>query len=1304
MFKKKLNEALGIIIAASLLLGCMTTDIWAVGRASEVPGAIDVTTGTQDDARADETENRENNPSEYDRVESSSGDDNDAAESDDAAEQEEDAAEEEIIWIDVHIKSEEDLQKLAKNCRLDTYSADKKVYLDADISLLGEDFDGIPYFNGYFYGQNHTISNFMINDTRSYQGFFSRLDSDAIVSGLNVQGRVTPTGAQTIVGGIAGDNKGIISGCSFDGLVSGEDYVGGLTGINELSGIIIDCTTSGIVSGTHFTGGITGENMGNIIQCTNRSGVNITNKDSAVSVEDISVDNILATVGIGDVDKDEAEASAMINGVVDMGGIAGISIGVIQFCDNQGDVGYTNVGYNVGGIAGRQSGYIYSCANSGHIMGRKDVGGIVGQAEPYVTIDFANDITSQLSDNIAKLHDILTVTLNDADGSSDAISARLAVIKTFADQALTDTRFIENETIDWTNGIVASANEALSRIDFIMDEAAKKDGVMDKTSDAAGNAKTAMGQFDTAISHIDIYGYLSESEAAEYDAAKTTLADAVSEHAGYVDEVYERMYRFYIDTHKYDAEFSETGDGKVNENNLSFKSSDGTYVIGDKEHNSKIGPQGTTYEDSVYSTEGHWVHRGAGEGDSDVTFPGGSEEQAKLDRKLTSKAAAEANTSAGIYADEKYAANHSGHSYSTDVSEATETISTLTLKYSDQMSADTKRDAQKAVDSLKKSMGDLQDAGDQAKSIITTLNDKGDITLPSLSAEYKAHANSLTNNIQGMSDNFGLLNSEMNGASDKLINNLHGVNDQFNVIMQLFTDAIDGVLDNDYSNTYTDNSLEVCRTTTDATVDSCTNAGAVEGSINVSGICGTMAIEYDFDLESDITGVRDAALNKSYQTKCVLRDDINNGKVTAQKNYAGGVCGLQELGTIVGGQNYNTICSSTASYVGGIAGSSVSSIVNGYSKCSLQGKSYVGGIVGDGTRIYDSFAMVKIDDAGEWYGAIAGHVATDADIVNNFFVSEDLSGIDRVSYKGMAEPVSYSYVEETIGDVPSDFSKIFVMYMLDEDPDSEDDELVLLQRLPYSYGENIDEEKYPQVPEKEGYYVEWDIPCIDGISNDEIVTASYVRCNSTLAGDILRLSGQSAILVDGGFRKEDVLGAVLQVQAPDALPDSREYWEIVIPDDGQASHMVRYMKADTMEDWPDIYIYRDASWELIETEDINKMGSYETFMVDGDNVKLQMVYSDAKKNKIRNILTVIGIIVGAAAMMLLIILAVKSRKRVHRKVKKKAQAIREKAEAREPAIKFVEESDFEDALDDDQSISDGSEKVLGKPNGGSVND
>ena len=58
----------------------------------------------------------------------------------------------------IHIKTEEDLQSLARSCTLDSYSRGKKVVLDNDLVLESTGVLPIPSFGGAFDGGGHTIS------------------------------------------------------------------------------------------------------------------------------------------------------------------------------------------------------------------------------------------------------------------------------------------------------------------------------------------------------------------------------------------------------------------------------------------------------------------------------------------------------------------------------------------------------------------------------------------------------------------------------------------------------------------------------------------------------------------------------------------------------------------------------------------------------------------------------------------------------------------------------------------------------------------------------------------------------------------------------------------------------------------------------------------------------------------------------------------------------------------------------------------------------------------------------------------
>ena len=161
-----------------------------------------------------------------------------------------------------HIGTVDDLMQLADSCRLDSWSKNRTVYLDADLELTGSGFAGIPSFSGVFEGQGHTISGLSLVDDGSVIGFFRYVQQGANVRDLVIRGRSMPTGSRSTVGGIAGSNAGTLHNCRFEGVSSGASVVGGIAGTNLAAGVIESCTTTGSVYGAHFIGGIAGENHG----------------------------------------------------------------------------------------------------------------------------------------------------------------------------------------------------------------------------------------------------------------------------------------------------------------------------------------------------------------------------------------------------------------------------------------------------------------------------------------------------------------------------------------------------------------------------------------------------------------------------------------------------------------------------------------------------------------------------------------------------------------------------------------------------------------------------------------------------------------------------------------------------------------------------------------------------------------------------------------------------------------------------------------------------------------------------------
>lgn len=328
----------------------------------------------------------------------------------------------------IHISSEAELRDLAASCALDTWSRDKNVVLDSDLTLADPSFLPIPTFGGSFDGQGHTIHNVSITDSLSPAGLFGVVQAGGSVRSLHVVGTVTPSGDGRSVGGIAGENNGAIEKCSFTGTVSGQVYVGGIAGHTGASGSILACETRGAVIGDSMTGGITGYNEGLLADCTNSACVNVESTDPRLDLEDLDLTPDLSKLG-------QANAGASS---ADTGGIAGYSAGTLSDCVNHGAVGYQHIGYNTGGVAGRSCGQLLRCRNDGAIAGRKDVGGVVGQIEPYIQVDASPTYLSELNRQLYELKSLTDQAANDAQNGAGDVSGRLNDMNDYLKDALSD--------------------------------------------------------------------------------------------------------------------------------------------------------------------------------------------------------------------------------------------------------------------------------------------------------------------------------------------------------------------------------------------------------------------------------------------------------------------------------------------------------------------------------------------------------------------------------------------------------------------------------------------------------------------------------------------------------------------------------------------------------------------------------------------------------------------------------------------------------------------------------------------------
>ena len=327
----------------------------------------------------------------------------------------------------IHIASAEDLEEVARSCTLDSWSRGKTVVLDTDLTLESADYLPIPTFGGKFDGKGHTIRSLSLTDSLSPAGLFGVLQEGGSISDLNVEGSVTPEGDSEKVGGIVGENYGTVAGCTFTGTVSGKRSVGGIAGENAAAGVIRACTSSGAVFGENMTGGIAGCNSGSLLACRNGAYVNIESTDPAIDLENLDLSFSLDLAKLTQLDT--------ANVATDTGGIAGYSSGLISECVNAAAVGYQHIGYNVGGVVGRSCGQIYACRSEAAVCGRKDVGGIAGQIEPYIRMEVSESLLQTLETQLDELSALVDRAADHAEDGSGEISSRLNSMSGYVDNA-----------------------------------------------------------------------------------------------------------------------------------------------------------------------------------------------------------------------------------------------------------------------------------------------------------------------------------------------------------------------------------------------------------------------------------------------------------------------------------------------------------------------------------------------------------------------------------------------------------------------------------------------------------------------------------------------------------------------------------------------------------------------------------------------------------------------------------------------------------------------------------------------------
>lgn len=1048
------------------------------------------------------------------------------------ADRQPDAGEESMEVI--RLSSTEDFFRLASDCRLDTWSENKLILLEADINFTNlNTMTVIPYFKGTFDGQGHTVSGLAVSREGSAQGLFRYIGEGGTVQNLNVIGTVAPQGSMALVGGIAGENHGTIRNCTYAGVVRGGSGVGGIAGSNEETGVIMGCRASGIVHGDHYTGGIAGKNGGTIQNCINKANVNTSTEELTLNLEYINLENIRSTENTTDI--------------TDIGGIAGYSSGKIESCTNNGTVGYPHVGYNVGGITGRQTGYVNNCINYGTIYGRKDIGGINGQMEPYHTLLFSESVLAKLDEQLAELQAGVNRLLDDAGDYSDTVTGRLEEMYGHVANAQGSVESMLDQIQGVYNTDAETLNELSSRVS---DTIEKLVPVSEELAEASGSVKKIVRRLRELADGLEDATDISRDGLEAFTRALDKLEDA-------------------------QADFETASEPLANARE-------------------SFAAAGEAFAEAVRLKQ-----EGASEAEIEQKTREGSD---ALSKGLEAVDVAGRSLGAGL----------------TDVSDAAAALGDALpcfLEAGDS-AGDILTDAGKTLDEVLRMSSSMTEAMAGIERALQDLAEKKELSFATLDEDFDVSQDMLSESVAEVTDILNFLNKTIAEKNDRIGDDIRVISDQLFAITDTIQEAFS---EEEEDKSYIEDiSYEDTGEQTEGKAAFCSNYGIIEGDVNVGGITGSMAIEYDFDPEDDVKTEGEFSKDFIYQTRAVIRACRNHGEVTAKKNSVGGIVGNMDLGSVIDCEAYGSVTSAGGRYTGGIAGYSQADIRNSYAKCVLSGEDYVGGIAGQGDNIFRCRSLVRIDNSGEYTGAIAGKAT--GTLEENYFVSEENAGVDDISYTGQAEPVAYETLAVMEG-IPEEFRSFRLAFQAGKE---------IVYETVFSYGEDLSGLELPQLPAVEGSYAEWEQADFSHMVFDTTVHAVY-EDNITALESAQKRNDLPLLVAEGSFAGGDRISLTAETDSADQTEGSRvlEVWRLELPEDGNVTHRLQYL-SPTGASGAALECWTESGWVRAAAE---RDGQYLVWEADGQELLFRIVRADSS-------LPLLLAAAGAAAALALLLAAV----------------------------------------------------------------
>lgn len=284
----------------------------------------------------------------------------------------------------------------------DVYNLSDQEVIDLSIENDIADIEVDIPFTGSIDGNNHTISNLMINRKEKYQGLIGITDSNAVIKNLALINCDIKSKSNS--GSLIGDAQNtsiinckvkdiIIMTCESDDPYETEDYYGGLVGSFD-EGLISNCSVDNIsIQGdSNDIGGLVGNNGESEISNCNVSNVNIKGEGGIGG---------LVGKNYGTIDKCTVNVVRLETSGKSIGGFAGYCCSSITNSSVDNLIIKSSESYEVGGFIGSYSGNDYfgnkieNCDTTNiNIAVNQKVGGFVGTTENANGCLFTNNHAS----------------------------------------------------------------------------------------------------------------------------------------------------------------------------------------------------------------------------------------------------------------------------------------------------------------------------------------------------------------------------------------------------------------------------------------------------------------------------------------------------------------------------------------------------------------------------------------------------------------------------------------------------------------------------------------------------------------------------------------------------------------------------------------------------------------------------------------------------------------------------------------------------------------------------------------------